>query len=191
MHYAEFLYLSLTERIRIKRKKKTKKQYTWHIFCYFFQEWKLSAVLTTYTWSPIWKGIFSKKEELAPHWSKCFPYRVDPFQQRDKNKFWQSCCPWKYQFSFKLWTLSVYYVVIYCNNLQSLDCSVCNLKGNGDKLLFFFPFWKRVYYKREEFAPLGSKFFPFRVDPFSEGDWCIGTQTGSHKSYLPCKKNSR
>ena len=28
------------------------------------------------------------------------------------------------------------------------------------------PFWKkRVYYKRKEFAPKGSKFFPFRVDP--------------------------
>ena len=28
------------------------------------------------------------------------------------------------------------------------------------------PFWKRVYSKRIEFAPKGSKFFPFRVDPF-------------------------
>ena len=31
------------------------------------------------------------------------------------------------------------------------------------------PFWKRVCSKRKEFAPKGSKFFPFRVDPFSEG----------------------
>ena len=29
------------------------------------------------------------------------------------------------------------------------------------------PFWKGVYSKRKEFAPNGSKFFPFRVDPFS------------------------
>ena len=41
-------------------------------------------------------------------------------------------------------------------------------------LLFCFPAhhspcWKRVYSKRKEFAPMGSKFFPFRVDPFSEG----------------------
>ena len=28
--------------------------------------------------------------------------------------------------------------------------------------------WKGGYYKRKEFAPKGSKFFPFRVDPFSE-----------------------
>ena len=26
------------------------------------------------------------------------------------------------------------------------------------------PFWKRIYTKRKEFAPNGSKFFPFRVD---------------------------
>ena len=28
---------------------------------------------------------------------------------------------------------------------------------------------KRVYSKRKEFAPFGSKFFPFRVDPFKKG----------------------
>ena len=28
---------------------------------------------------------------------------------------------------------------------------------------------KRVYFKRKEFAPLGSKFFPFRVHRFTEG----------------------
>ena len=31
------------------------------------------------------------------------------------------------------------------------------------------PFWKGVCSKSKEFAPLGSKFFPIRVDPFSEG----------------------
>ena len=41
---------------------------------------------------------------------------------------------------------------------------------------------KRVSSKRKEFAPLGSKFFPFRVDPFY-----ARKQTGSHKSGLPCK----
>ena len=30
------------------------------------------------------------------------------------------------------------------------------------------PSEKGVYSKRKEFAPKGSKFFPFRVDPFSE-----------------------
>ena len=30
-------------------------------------------------------------------------------------------------------------------------------------------FLKEVYSKRKEFAPNGSKFFPFKVDPFSEG----------------------
>ena len=38
-------------------------------------------------------------------------------------------------------------------------------------LLFctLWPFWNGVYFKREEFAPQGSKFFPFNVDPLSEG----------------------
>ena len=35
--------------------------------------------------------------------------------------------------------------------------------------------------ERKEFAPMGSKFFPFRVDPFSEGDYCTGMQTGITK----------
>ena len=38
-----------------------------------------------------------------------------------------------------------------------------------------------------EFAPMGSKFFPFRVDSFSEGNWCAGMQKESHKSCFPCK----
>ena len=44
------------------------------------------------------------------------------------------------------------------------------------------PFWKGVYSKKEEFAPRGSKFFPFRADHFLESPWCAGKQTGSHKS---------
>ena len=34
------------------------------------------------------------------------------------------------------------------------------------------PFWKGIYSKRKEFAPRGSKFFPFREDPFRrESKW--------------------
>ena len=32
--------------------------------------------------------------------------------------------------------------------------------------IVLFHFWKGVYSKRKEFAPKGSKFFPFRVDLF-------------------------
>ena len=32
-----------------------------------------------------------------------------------------------------------------------------------------FPFWKGVFFLRKGFAPTGSKFFPYKVDPFSEG----------------------
>ena len=34
---------------------------------------------------------------------------------------------------------------------------------------------------------LGANSFPFKVEPFTEGIWCAGKQTGSPKSYLPCK----
>ena len=34
------------------------------------------------------------------------------------------------------------------------------------------PFWKGIYSKRKEFVPIVSKFFPFRIDPFSEGNKC-------------------
>ena len=47
---------------------------------------------------------------------------------------------------------------------------------------------RKVYCKRKEFAPLGSKFFHYRVDPFSEGVWCAEKQTGSRKHYLPYTK---
>ena len=36
-------------------------------------------------------------------------------------------------------------------------------------------------------TPLGSKFFPCRVNPFSEGIWCIRKETESHKSCLSGK----
>ena len=37
-------------------------------------------------------------------------------------------------------------------------------------------------------APYGSKFFPFRVDPFSEGTLFAKKQAETYKSYLPCLK---
>ena len=36
----------------------------------------------------------------------------------------------------------------------------------GKNLLPFVPSEKGVYFKRKEIAPNGSKFFPFKVDPF-------------------------
>ena len=61
-------------------------------------------------------------------------------------------------------------------------------KGSYSKTLFSSPYWKGVYSKRKEFAPRGSKFYPFRVDPFSEGYWREGKQSGSHKSCIPFQK---
>ena len=54
--------------------------------------------------------------------------------------------------------------------------------------MFYLPFWKVVYSERKEFAPFGSKFFSFRVDPICEGAWCAVEQTESHKRCLSCKQ---
>ena len=50
------------------------------------------------------------------------------------------------------------------------------------------PFWKEVYFKAKNWLFPGNKFFPFNVDPFSEGTYCAGKQTENHKSCLPPKK---
>ena len=64
-------------------------------------------------------------------------------------------------------------------------------EGGGGKATFLtswllsytsLPFWKRVYSKRKEFIPLGSKFFPFRIDPFSEGGKINFDRVASHES---------
>ena len=52
--------------------------------------------------------------------------------------------------------------------------------------LFHLPSEKWSTLKRKEFAPIGSKFIPFRVDTFSEGFCCAVQQTEIHKSCL-CK----
>ena len=56
----------------------------------------------------------------------------------------------------------------------------------GNSKCVFFPSEKESTLK----AP-GRKFFPFRVDFFSERFCCVGMQTGNYKSDLSCKKNSR
>ena len=47
--------------------------------------------------------------------------------------------------------------------------------------LFLQPFLKGVYSNMKEFAHDLSKYFSFRVDPFSEGTKCEGMHNGIHK----------
>ena len=88
-------------------------------------------------------------------------------------------------------------VNLWKNRNLSKGISNCLLfKGNGYTFsgkvtyewIVCISFWKGAYSKRKEFAPKGSKFFPFRVDPFLEGSRCPGKQAGNHKSCLPCQK---
>ena len=54
----------------------------------------------------------------------------------------------------------------------------------------FVPFCKGVYSIRKEFALRGGKFFPYRADPFSEGDWCAKKQTGNHNGVISFVKKA-
>ena len=60
------------------------------------------------------------------------------------------------------------------NNLQDIFCVTFKgtsyiLRGGNYIKVVFASLLKGVYSKRKEFAPPGSKFFSFRIDPFSEG----------------------
>ena len=50
---------------------------------------------------------------------------------------------------------------------------------------FYLPSEKGDYTKRTEFAPFRSKFFPFRVDPFSEGSWSPNRKANRNSQKLP------
>ena len=63
------------------------------------------------------------------------------------------------------------------HNSGELHCPATSLIYKGDNFVISCllsckasSFWKEIYSKRKEFGSLGSKFFPFRVDPFSEGN---------------------
>ena len=43
------------------------------------------------------------------------------------------------------------------------------------------PFYTGVCSKKQEFAPSGSKFLPFRVDPFWKGEWCSVNHKGKQE----------
>ena len=54
--------------------------------------------------------------------------------------------------------------------------------------LFLLHSEKKSILKKKEFAPKGSKLSTLRDDPFSQGNWCTGRQTGSNKNCHPCPK---
>ena len=55
------------------------------------------------------------------------------------------------------------------------------------KNIGLLPFLRGVFPKRNECVPLVSKFFPFRIDPFSEGKMCRKANRKLNK-YRPCTK---
>ena len=62
-------------------------------------------------------------------------------------------------------------------------------KGGNSFKFVFLPLWKWVYPKGKNLLSRGAN--SFLEQTLSERTWCAGKQTRSHKSCLPCKKNSR
>ena len=61
--------------------------------------------------------------------------------------------------------------------------------GNSVKIAFT-PSEKGLLYTEKKFSPL-EQLFPFLGDCFSEGAWCTGRQTGSHRKCFPRKSGSK
>ena len=72
--------------------------------------------------------------------------------------------------------------------INSFWGELINFQGKLSLILLFVLFFKGIYSIRKEFAPRGSKFFPYSVDPFSERNWHAVKQTGSLKNCLPWRK---
>ena len=62
------------------------------------------------------------------------------------------------------------YAYIYGERTNLVEFLPLFIRQTTSSLPVCYPkaFWNGVYSKRIEFAPMGSKFFPFRVDPFLE-----------------------
>ena len=72
-----------------------------------------------------------------------------------------------------------------CKALLYFNGHGYTFRGSISAEVVFNYFLTGVRSKRKVFAPLGSKFFPFRVDLFSKGMKCAGKQTLSHISCVP------
>ena len=63
------------------------------------------------------------------------------------------------------------------------------LRATTQSELFLIPFWKGDYSKRNEFSPLGSQFFSFRVGPFFR-TCCVYSESEQKVTNLsPLSKN--
>ena len=94
------------------------------------------------------------------------------------------------KWSWNKWKPQWLNVVITIKSMQNIQYTFKGIwhtfKRDNSVKFVFTPFWKGVHSKRKEFAPRGSKFFPFRVDFFSKRGWIGGKQAGSHKCGLAC-----
>ena len=70
------------------------------------------------------------------------------------------------------------FIYLFIYSLGTTLMNICLFSCTQD------PLWKGIYSVRKEFAPTGSKFFPYRVDPLSEGQFpwkCISSPESAKK----------
>ena len=90
------------------------------------------------------------------------------------NNFFQCCITCCHLINFDSLTFC------HSSDFSFYKGSACTFRGGNFVKIVLSPSWKGVFCKRKEFAPKGSKFFTFRVDPFTEWSWCV--EKHSHKS---------
>ena len=99
-----------------------------------------------------------------------------------------------------IWIKSPFSMTITCKYCTSLLKGLDTHKFLQGKMTDFFfaflypnPFCKGVNSKRKQFAPIGSQFFPFRVDPFQQGAKPVFTELppfcGRNIAYLLSSRN--
>ena len=76
------------------------------------------------------------------------------------------------------------FIKLFLDNKKSTFEGYGAFKGDNSAKIVLALVWEGIHSKREKCVPLTSKFFPFRVDHFSEGSLHTGTQTWSLKGCL-------
>ena len=186
-----------------KKKKKKKKMFLppfWKLFPFRVDPFPEGEQIIGSKFFSFSVDPFSEKEQILSFYSfqkdsKLFPFRKDPFSKKDQifvRKFILLCadplllvqCIYKNLSQIQpqeWWSIWREYSRFKWNR----EMDMLSSGGWGATLfkLILPPFSTRVYSKRKEFAPQGSKHFPFRVDPFSQRKHILGSKFFSIRVY--------
>ena len=109
-----------------------------------------------------------KRHQILAHWNKSILFVLEDFNEKRGNpQKWGNSQPWN--------------ISAYETNPNALT-----FRGGNSVKKKMPTFWNLVYTKGKNLLLCGSKFFPFRLDPFLEANWGEQMQTVCHKIvFLP------